>query len=110
MAGRKLGEAIGGAMEKDDAVSDKAAQTQGGTPEARGVPATSLPPEIVYQHRSGAPKYTGQPTAKLDGEASIKIDLNVKGVSGTAEAQITRNTARWAKFETGRAQTARDML
>ena len=110
MAGRKLGEAIGGAMEKDDAVSDKAAQTQGGAPEARGVPATSLPPEIVYQHRSGAPKYTGQPTAKLDGEASIKIDLNVKGVSGTAEAQITRNTARWAKFETGRAQTARDML
>lgn len=110
MAGRKLGEAIGGAMEKDDAISDKAAQTQGGTPEARGVPATSLPPEIVYQHRSGAAKYTGQPTAKLDGEASIKIDLNVKGVSGTAEAQITRNTARWAKFETGRAQTARDML
>ena len=110
MAGRKLGEAIGGAMEKDDAISDKAAQTQGGTPEARGVPATSLPPEIVYQHRSGAAKYTGQPTAKLDGEASIKIDLNVKGVSGTAEAQITRNTARWAKFETGRAQTARDMI
>lgn len=110
MAGRKLGEAIGGAMEKDDAVSDKDGQTQGGAPEARGVPATSLPPEIVYQHMSTAPKYTGQPTAKLDGEASIKIDLNVKGVSGTAEAQITRNTARWAKFETGRAQTARDML
>lgn len=108
--GRLIGEKIGEGLTKDDAVSDKAAQTQGGTPEARGVPATSLPPEIVYQHRSGAPKYTGQPTAKLDGEASIQIDLNVKGVSGTAEAQITRNTARWAKFETGRAQTARDML
>ncbi|WP_147613907.1 phage tail tape measure protein [Treponema pectinovorum] len=105
MAGRKLGEKIGSTVAGKDEVEIFDNELP-----ANLIPSKTLPLEITNQYMTGEPKYTGQKTAKLEGEVSMKLGLDVRNNTTTVNAEVTKNTTRNIHVNTGSAIEARNML
>lgn len=101
MAGRKLGETIGGAMEKD-------AETENQIPE-NAIPAENLPPEITSQHTADSPKWHGA-SAEITGQADVNLNLTLTETRTMLTAETSRNTSRNIRVNTGSAVEARSMI
>uniref|UniRef100_UPI00164EA81B hypothetical protein n=1 Tax=Treponema pectinovorum TaxID=164 RepID=UPI00164EA81B len=102
---RKLGEKIGSTVAGKDEVEIFDDELPGNL-----IPSKTLPYEITNQYMTGEPKYTGQKTAKLEGEVSMKLGLDVRNNTTTVNAEVTKNTTRNIHVNTGSAIEARNML
>ena len=101
MAGRKLGETIGGAMEKD-------VETENQIPE-NAIPAENLPPEITSQHTAGGSQWHGA-SAEIAGQADVNLNLTLTDKRTMFTAETSRNTSRNIRVNTGSAVEARSMI
>ena len=101
MAGRKLGETIGGAMEKD-------AETEKQIPE-NAIPAETLPSEITSQHTAGGSQWHGA-SAEITGQADVNLNLTLTETRTMLTAETSRNTSRNIRVNTGSAVEARSMI
>ena len=101
MAGRKLGETIGGAMEKDD-------ETESQIPE-NAIPAENLPPEITSQHTAVGSQWHGA-SAEIAGQADVNLNLTLTDKRTMFTAETSRNTSRNIRVNTGSAVEARSMI
>lgn len=107
-AGRAIGEGIGSAVAGNDgndegqvfaALKDKLSEN--------AISTAELPAEITNQYASGEPKFTGRPTANLDGEVSFDVNVNVKNDMVAVDTAVSRNTTSYARFNLGSAEDAR---
>lgn len=101
MAGRKLGETIGGAMEKD-------VETENQIPE-NAIPAETLPSEITSQHTAGGSQWHGA-SAEIAGQADVNLNLTLTDKRTMFTAETSRNTSRNIRVNTGSAVEARSMI
>lgn len=101
MAGRKLGETIGGAMEKDT-------ETENQIPE-NAIPAENLPSEITSQHTAGGSQWHGA-SAEIAGQADVNLNLTLTDKRTMFTAETSRNTSRNIRVNTGSAVEARSMI
>lgn len=101
MAGRKLGETIGGVMEKD-------VETENQIPE-NAIPAETLPSEITSQHTAGGSQWHGA-SAEIAGQADVNLNLTLTDKRTMFTAETSRNTSRNIRVNTGSAVEARSMI
>lgn len=123
LLGEKIGEAVSGKDDEEDSLSAELKQlgyTDNEIPKVMEelkkqgnqgeMSLKDLPPEFINQYMTDKPQYTGQQSVKLDGEAAVKIDVDVTDHTTSVRSEISRNTMSHTRFETGDARTARNML
>lgn len=123
LLGEKIGKAVSGKDDEEDSLSAELKQlgyTDNEIPKVMEelkkqgnqgeMSLKDLPPEFINQYMTDKPQYTGQQSVKLDGEAAVKIDVDVTDHTTSVRSEISRNTMSHTRFETGDARTARNML